>query len=287
MPRCLRHGEITDVLWSGYELSDWLELAHKILFPPSGSGRGRSAPTRIPMNRALLCLASVALTSSVMAAPILVGPFSTWSPSAGLGDDWKTVTFKNVDHQTHYTLTVDNGTTIIRADSQNSASLLARKIDIDPEVSPILRWRWKILDTISKGNVHHKSGDDYAARLYITFDYDRRNLDFFDRVKAEVFNLFYGEYPPLRAITYIWDHNNPQGLVVANPYTDNVMMFVIESGSKNSRRWVHEQRNVVDDYRAAFGEPAPRINGIALMTDSDNTGASATAWYGDISLGQF
>jgi len=47
-------------------------------------------------------------------------------------------------------------------------------------------------------------------------------------------------------------------------------------------QWLNEERNVYEDYKKAFGEESPMISGIAIMTDTDNTGESATAYYGDI-----
>jgi hypothetical protein len=70
--------------------------------------------------------------------------------------------------------------------------------------------------------------------------------------------------------------------MVANPYTDNVMMFVLQSGDAQLQQWVAETRNVYEDYKTAFGEEPPLINAVAIMTDTDNTGESAVAWYGDI-----
>ena len=67
-----------------------------------------------------------------------------------------------------------------------------------------------------------------------------------------------------------------------NPYTDRVKMIVIESGSDQAQQWLSEKRNILQDYRDIFGEDPPHISGVAIMTDSDNTGEAATAWYGDI-----
>jgi hypothetical protein len=94
--------------------------------------------------------------------------------------------------------------------------------------------------------------------------------------------LLYGEYPPLAAINYIWESKAPVGTMVPNPYTDRVMMFVVESGSAKLHQWVNEERNVYEDYKKAFGEEPPMISGVAIMTDTDNTGESAIAYYGNI-----
>ena len=59
-------------------------------------------------------------------------------------------------------------------------------------------------------------------------------------------------------------------------------MFVVESGAEKLNQWVSEKRNVYEDYKKAFGQEPPMISGVAIMTDTDNTGESATAYYGDI-----
>ncbi len=59
-------------------------------------------------------------------------------------------------------------------------------------------------------------------------------------------------------------------------------MIVVESGSAKLNTWVAETRNVYEDYKRAFGEEPPMISGVAIMTDTDNTGESAEAFYGDI-----
>jgi hypothetical protein len=107
-------------------------------------------------------------------------------------------------------------------------------------------------------------------------------LSFFEKTKYEAIRLLYGEYPPLAAIDYIWESKAPVGTMVPNPYTDRVMMLVVESGSAKLDQWVSEERNVYEDYKKAFKEEPPMISGVAIMTDTDNTGETATAYYGDI-----
>jgi hypothetical protein len=60
------------------------------------------------------------------------------------------------------------------------------------------------------------------------------------------------------------------------------MMIAVESGESKVNQWVCEERNILEDYKKAFGENPSMISGIAIMTDTDNTGESATAYYGDI-----
>ena len=119
-------------------------------------------------------------------------------------------------------------------------------------------------------------------RLYITFAYDANKLSLYEKVKYNAYRLIYGENPPLAAISYLWSTQSPQGTLVPNAYTDRVMMFVVQSGPDRLNEWVEQERNVYQDYLRAYGEPPPPISGVAIMTDTDNTGEQAVAYYGDI-----
>jgi hypothetical protein len=59
-------------------------------------------------------------------------------------------------------------------------------------------------------------------------------------------------------------------------------MIVVESGEAKLNAWVEEERNVLEDYRAAFSKEPPMIDAIMIMTDSDNTQESAISYFGDI-----
>ncbi len=213
---------------------------------------------------------------------IEVGTFSTATAGNTLPPDWKPLTFKKIERHTTYKLVKDDDTVVVKAVAEASASGLTREIKINAKEFPIVQWRWKVTNILKKGDVLRKEGDDYPARLYITFEFDASKLGFFEKVKYETVKLFYGQYPPLGAINYIWESKAPIGTVVPNPYTDRVKMIVIESGEAKLNQWVNEERNVYEDYKKAFGEEPPMISGIAIMTDTDNTGESATAYYGDI-----
>ncbi|MGO8989999.1 MAG: DUF3047 domain-containing protein [bacterium] len=213
---------------------------------------------------------------------IEVGKFSAGTMGDTLPPGWKPLTFKKIERHTTYTLIKVDNTVVVKAVAEASASGLTREIKINPKEYPIVQWRWKIMNILKKGDVHRKEGDDYPARIYITFEYDASKLGFFEKAKYQIVKLLYGEYPPLAAINYIWESKAPVGTMVPNPYTDRVMMFVVESGSAMVNQWVSEERNVYEDYKKAFGEEPPMISGVAIMTDTDNTGEYATAYYGDI-----
>jgi hypothetical protein len=210
------------------------------------------------------------------------GRFSTASPGAEFPDGWQPLTFSRIERHTDYSLVEQAGAVVVKAVSDRSASGLTRAISIDPTAYPVIEWRWKVNNVLHKGDVTRKDGDDYPARIYITFAFDPDRAGYLERLEYEAARLIYGSDLPYRAISYIWGSNSPAGTLVANPYTRRAMMFVVQGGDEKVRQWVTESRNVREDYRQAFGEEPTLITGVAIMTDTDNTRESAVAWYGDI-----
>lgn len=220
---------------------------------------------------------------SAQSEPVLVvGRFSSAPAGAEFPDGWKPLTFKNIARHTRYELIRDQETVVVQATSHASSSGLIREIAIDPRDYPIVQWRWKVGNLLKKSDVTRKEGDDYPARLYVTFAYDPAKVGWFEKAKYEAARLIYGQYPPGGAINYIWESRAPKGTVVPNPYTDRARMIVVESGADHLNEWLTEERNLYEDYKRAFGEEPSMISGVAIMTDTDNTGESATAYYGDI-----
>lgn len=135
--------------------------------------------------------------------PVLeVGKFSTNQPGANLPDGWKPLTFKKIPRLTTYELVKDGMQVVVKAVSDSSASGLTREVRIDPKEFPIVRWRWKVDNLVQKGDATRKDGDDYPARLYITFEYDPDKVSFGKKLKYKAGQALFGNIP-IGAITYV------------------------------------------------------------------------------------
>jgi hypothetical protein len=210
-----------------------------------------------------------------------VGKFSTSQVGQAMPEGWKPLTFKKIPKQTVYELVKDGDAVVVKAVSEASASGLIKVVNIDPKEYPIVRWRWKIENILKHNDVTRKDGDDFPARLYITFAYDPDKVSFGKKLKFKAGQAIFGDIP-IGALNYIWDTHAPVGAIVENAYTDFAQMVVVESGAQKVGLWVSEERNIYEDYKRAFGEEPPLMNGVAIMTDTDNTKERATAYYGDI-----
>jgi hypothetical protein len=216
---------------------------------------------------------------------VVVGDFSHADVGAAMPRDWTPVNFRQIDRHTRYTLTRDaTAGIVVCAEAEASASGLARRLDLPAARYPLLRWRWKAQNVLAKGDVTQKTGDDYPARVYVMFKYSPDRVSIGVRLQYATARLLYGEYPPHASIAYVWDTRAPVETTVPNAFSDRARMIVVETGAARLGQWLSYERDIVADYRRAYGEEPPPIAGIAIMTDADNTGASAAACYGDIEL---
>ncbi len=213
-------------------------------------------------------------------AMLHAGAFSQASVEDRLPEGWEEMTFRGLS-PTQYELVEKDGRVVVRARSEQSSSGLILRKEIDLAEYPVIEWTWKVENIMEKGDVFSKDGDDYPARIYVIFDYDLGNLSWTKRTMIRLLRRFYGEVPA-RALNYIYANHAEKGTVVENPYSDLVKMIVVDSGDDHIGKWRTYRRNIYEDYMDIYGEEPPPVAGIAIMTDSDDTGESAVAYFGDI-----
>ncbi|MBI1395002.1 MAG: DUF3047 domain-containing protein [Betaproteobacteria bacterium] len=219
---------------------------------------------------------------AVAIAPSRVTPFSTSPLGAQVPDGWRVAKLPKVPRATRYEIVDDDGVHVLQATADRSMSGLSESVTVDPSRTPWLGWRWKVDRTVPGGGVGARDTDDYSARLYVLFDYDLSRLPFFTRMKVKMARALYGDAVPAAGLCYVWDHGTPVGTIVPSAFTDRLRMIVVASGDARAGQWVRFRRDVAADFEAAFGEPAPHVKGVAVATDTDNTGTRVRAWYGDI-----
>ena len=187
----------------------------------------------------------------------VVGNFS----SGGL-DGWGKKIFSG---ETTYSLVHLGIDTVLKADSNDSASGLVKKITVDLLEYPYLNWRWRIENHLQdKADEKQKSGDDYPARVYVI---DSGGLFFWTT----------------KVLSYVWSDNSEKGDSWPNPYVkNNVKMFALRSARDNISTWYNEKQNVHEDFKHLFNKDVRYIDAVAVMTDTDNSNDHATAYFGDI-----
>ena len=188
-------------------------------------------------------------------ASTIVGNFS-----AGDLSGWRKKSFKGA---TDYSLIQVDGRKVLRAHSVAAGSGLYKKVSIDLKRTPYINWSWRVDELPRDVDETSRNGDDYAARVYV--------------VKSGGL-LFWRT----RALNYVWSSNQPAGATWPNAYTRNSTMLALERGRHKLGKWVSVKRDVRADLKRYLGRKIDTIDAIAIMTDTDNTGQTAVAYYGDI-----
>jgi len=175
----------------------------------------------------------------------------------------------------------DQDKSILRIESNASMSMMATPIQVDLAKTPYLCWRWRINRILDKANMAERSGDDYAARLYLSVSIPTSEQSLGLRMQLGLARSIWGDQVPDGAINYVWDNRYPTWTTLANAYTDRVTMIVTQSGADRVGQWVPQVRNVAEDIKTFFTPSAQPIQ-IALAADTDNTGETAIAEFTDI-----
>jgi len=208
------------------------------------------------MQKTTLLLLAVALwaVAALAAAPeLIVGDFSR-------GDlrDWKPKSFQG---QTQYRLVTQDGRQVLQAESTRAASGLVREMRVDLAEWPYLNWSWRVKNVLHGIDERTKAGDDYPARVYVV-------------VSGGI------AFWRTRTVVYVWSSRQPAGSMWPNAFTANACVMALRAGPGGG--WEHERRDVRADFKKCFDDDIRAIDAVALMTDTDNSGQEATAWYGDI-----
>lgn len=193
--------------------------------------------------------------------------------------DWQVLTLPNVP-ATRFARVKEGEVTVLRAEADGAAATLVSRFRASANTT--LAWRWKVDRVVGGADLARKDADDFAARVYVFFDVPAEALPLTTRIKYAAVKLFYKVDLPTAALCYVWDNTHPVGHSAWSAYTDRVRVVVLRSGEANA--WQSEARDVAADFKAAFGQDAPAITGIALGADTDQTKERVVAHFGDVVL---
>ncbi len=226
---------------------------------------GRPRHGRVAWRRAAVVILLAASLSGGVAGPgSAAGSIALTDPTAPLDTAWKR---RDFHAETRFSRAVVDGRPAIRARGRDSASLLYREIDLDPERFPVVRWHWRVDRLQPSADLRARESEDFAAAIFFLFG----KPTLLDR-----------QVPTL---IYAWTATPvPPGTVIASPrFPERVRTIVLRQGSGDLGRWVEETRDLARDFERAFGRKPPepaRI--VAIMSDSDQTMETVEAYYGPI-----
>ena len=189
--------------------------------------------------------AALAALAPLAGASPPIPAFSDAKPGGALPAPWRAVSLPH-RRAADVELVADDGRTVLRVRSERAFGTAAITLDLD---APVISWRWKIDRVVEGARLGTREGDDFAARVYVTFEIPAHELTFAERTRLGLTRLLHGDVPSA-AICYVWDNRHAKGHSIWSPHAERVRIVVLESG-------------------------------IAAGNDGDQTGESVTAWFGD------
>lgn len=160
---------------------------------------------------------------------------------------------------------IDNEANALRAEARDSGSSFYRNIEIDINKTPYINWSWRADYFDGEGYEREKDGDDFVVRLYAV-----AKSGFFPWQK--------------RALVYVVSRQKHETSFWPSPFTDNIVMVAVDNYEEVKGEWRSYKVNLKEDFKLYLDADVDSLEAVALMSDTDNSGGSAIAYYGNIYL---
>jgi hypothetical protein len=170
---------------------------------------------------------------------------------------------RGADNNTVYTVGLNENGNFLKAVADNAASGLGKEVKIDLNKTPYINITWKIEKDLPGIKENTKKGHDFAARVFAVKKTGATPLS-------------------NRAINYVFSSNNEIGFNSPSPYTKKSIDNVLASTKKNINEWVTVKANVKEDFKKFHGLDVSELDGLAIMSDTDNSKMKAIAYYQNI-----
>jgi hypothetical protein len=243
-----------------------------------------SAMTRLSHARTIALAATLFAAVPVWAQQAPDIPRFSASPAGGPPPGWQHNQLASFKSNTEYKLVAEEGTVVLRATSHSAASYLGFHTTFDPHRFSALSWRWKVIQGIPDADTNDRRKEDAPVRLMVSFDGDPSKLSFKDRTASSAARTISGQALPYAELMYIWGGKVAVDSITTSAHTSRIKMIAVSADDSGVGSWQSYTRNLVEDYKRAFGEEPGNVTAIEIMTDTDNTGGNAEALYGDISV---
>ena len=170
---------------------------------------------------------------------------------------------RGAENKTLYSVGTNENGNFLKSIADNAASGLGKEIKIDLNKTPFINITWKIEKDLSGIKENTKKGHDYAARVFVIKKTGATPLS-------------------NRAINYVFSSNNDVGLNWPSPYTKRSIDNVLASTKDNLNKWITVKANVKEDFMRFHNLEVNELDGLAIMSDTDNSKMKSIAYFQNI-----
>ena len=178
-------------------------------------------------------------------------------------EEKETLKVRKIKKKTKYTLGSNENCNYLKAEAEGVASGLGIEKKINLLKTPYINITWKVEKDLSGIDELSKKGHDYAARVFVIKKTGSTALS-------------------NRAINYVFSSNEPINKFWKSPFTKKSTDYVLSTTINNFDEWVTVKANVREDFKKIYNLDVDEIDGVALMTDTDNSKKLAIAYYQNI-----
>ncbi|MFL2894665.1 MAG: DUF3047 domain-containing protein [Candidatus Pelagibacter sp.] len=178
-------------------------------------------------------------------------------------DEFKTLKTRKVKGETKWSLGSNDNGNFIRAEAEGVGSGLGKEVSINLNKTPFINITWKVEKDLSGIIENSKKGHDYAARVFVVKKTGKTALS-------------------NRAVNYVFSSNNSINESWRSPYTKKSIDYVLSTTKDNLNKWVTVKANVKDHFKKLHNLEVNELNGVAIMTDTDNSKLKAISYYQNI-----
>jgi len=203
-------------------------------------------------------------------------------------EGWEHITYPGA-LKNKFSIKEEGKSTVLRVTSLNSASAMFTRVDIDLAVYSVLVWRWRVNRVVGMAVETKRDRNDSAARVRVVFGstadrlVDEEMPAVLKFLKDQGIEFPTGE-PRGYKIDYIWANRLEKGRHLDYPGEGNHRVIVLETGNDRAGRWLWEERNLAKDFRKCFGFDPPRLSGVLVLSDTDQTNEGVKAAFGNMVL---
>jgi len=178
-------------------------------------------------------------------------------------EEMKVLEVRKIKGKTTYTLASNENGNYLKAEAEGKASGLGKEIKINLLKTPFINITWKVEKDLSGINENSKKGHDYAARVFVI-----------KKTGATALSN--------RAINYVFSSNNLVGENWSSPYTKKSIDYVLSTTKEHHNQWITVKANVREHFKKFHDLDVKELNGVAIMTDTDNSKLKAISYYQNI-----
>ena len=208
-------------------------------------------------------LTKVVLLSIILILPVKAEKLMVFDFSEKELSELKVRKVRGADAKTTYSVGVNENGNYLKADAENAASGLGKEIKINLDKTPFINITWKVEKDLKNINEKSKKGHDFAGRVFV--------------IKKTGATLLSN-----RAINYVFSSNSKVGESWPSPYTKRSIDNVLSTTNNNLNEWVTVKTNVKEDFKKYHDLDVKELDGVAIMTDTDNSKMRAITYYQNI-----